>query len=56
MGMTGQLPCQTIDSGVALGAEPPLQSSATHSILPAPRFGWRFRKDSILKISTAILP
>ena len=25
------------------------RSSATHSILPAPRFGWRFRKDSILK-------
>jgi iron(III) transport system substrate-binding protein len=48
MGMTGQLPCQAIDSG-ALGAEPPLQSSATHSILPAPRFGWRLRKDSILK-------
>ena len=32
-----------------LGAEPLLRSSATHSILPAPRFGWRFREDSILK-------
>ena len=47
-GVTGRLPCQAADNA-APRAEPLLRSSATHSILPAPRFGRRSREGTILK-------
>jgi iron(III) transport system substrate-binding protein len=47
-GMTDRLRCQTADNA-ALRAKPLLRSSATHSILPAPRFCRHSREDSILK-------